>query len=167
MKKEFELEGKIFTIEKRIEQITRYYISSGNRTIAFYDDIDIDEAIENFKLRVRKVIDSVIIYEIIDVDGGFGDAVEIKKILGIINNCSELDVIKYCEKHSIPGIYDYPYSALYEGELWYECAETLDISKSPFSEERIKRLEKNPKNTDEYLKNRDNNFDSEEDILIV
>lgn len=51
----------------------------------------------------------------IDVDGGFGDAVEVVKPLCLFR--SEDLANEYVKKHSKPEVYDQPYDDLYRGKL--------------------------------------------------
>ena len=74
------------------------------------------------------------IYHVYDVDGGSGDAVPTETCLGIIEG--EEEAKAYVAKYSKPKVYAVPYSKLYHHELYYRPITRLDISKSPFGDEK-------------------------------
>lgn len=67
-----------------------------------------------------------------DVDGGFGDAVEVSDVIGVTESKEEAEA--YVAKYSHPEIYDRPYSSLYHKELRIREVATIDINKDPFGD---------------------------------
>lgn len=68
-----------------------------------------------------------IIYEIYDVDGGFGDAISREKVIGAVKTESEAQA--YVDRYSCAHIYDAPYAELEQGRLGYRKITELNINK--------------------------------------
>lgn len=68
-----------------------------------------------------------------DVDGGFGDPVEVEEIIGSFTDGPKAH--QYVEEHSKPLIYDKPYGCLYFGEL--RVKEVLFNTVTPVDERRF------------------------------
>lgn len=78
-----------------------------------------------------------LISEIIDMDGGFGDAIPVESPLCVIEGTEE-EVKAYCDKYSMPTVYDVPYDQLFCGRLKYsKLPEERSLNESPFSKERL------------------------------
>lgn len=60
-----------------------------------------------------------VVFEDIDIDGGFGDAVATTETVCAFETEGEAKV--YVEQNSKPIIYDRPYDDLYRGGLHYEA----------------------------------------------
>lgn len=81
-----------------------------------------------------------LISEIIDVDGGFGDAIPIESPLCIVEGTEE-EIEEYCNKYNMPTVYAIPYDQLYCGRLKYsKLPEEGSLDKSPFSKERLETI---------------------------
>ena len=65
-----------------------------------------------------------LVYEIVDVDGGFGDAIETTCPIAVY--LDENSAKTYVKDNSKPEIYDYPYDPLKRGELKYEEIDFID-----------------------------------------
>lgn len=78
-----------------------------------------------------------LISEIIDMDGGFGDAIPVESPLCIVEGTEE-EVETYCDKYSMPTVYDVPYDQLYCGRLKYSrLPKEGSLNESPFSKKRL------------------------------
>ena len=96
------------------------------------------------------------VYHNYDVDGGIGDAVPQKKLIGILNVEYVRDPIaaaeEWAKKHTHKHIYDIPYAALYEGIISVEPMDVpvYTLNDCPWTEEQIKNLE-DPRTTMERM----------------
>lgn len=81
-----------------------------------------------------------LISEIIDMDGGFGDAIPVESPLCVIEGTEE-EVEAYCNKYSMPTVYDVPYDQLYCGRLKYsKLPKEGSLNESPFSKQRLETI---------------------------
>lgn len=74
-----------------------------------------------------------VISHVYDVDGGFGDAVQVEDVLGFVVGAKVAD--EYVEKYSKPEVYDRPYSDLYHHTLIARRIDPLNVNEDPFSKE--------------------------------
>lgn len=65
------------------------------------------------------------------VDGGFGDAIQKKDVIGFVT--SEEEAKEYCRKYDSTHVYDKPYAELTCGELGYVQLNQLTTAQSPWS----------------------------------
>ena len=71
------------------------------------------------------------IFRVYDVDGGMGDAVKRKDLLGVVP--TEESAQEYCKKYSNKVLTDEHYSRLYDGELQFTEIKELSLNKRPFT----------------------------------
>lgn len=69
-------------------------------------------------LKERQEQSIYVVFEDIDVDGGFGDAVRTKEPVKAFT--SQRKAVEYVVANNDPHVYDKPYSDLYEGGLHIE-----------------------------------------------
>lgn len=79
-----------------------------------------------------------IIHHIYDEDGGFGDAIEIDEVVGVLE-CTPEQLDEWMEKYDKRTVYEEPYASLYCGELRAEPIDglkSLSLDEDPIPEVR-------------------------------
>ena len=69
-----------------------------------------------------------------DVDGGFGDAVAVEDVIGIVE-CTKEEIDKFIKDFDKSEVYDTPYSDLYHHGIEVEAVHIMtisDIRKDPY-----------------------------------
>lgn len=67
-----------------------------------------------------------IIHHIYDEDGGFGDAVQIDEVIGVLE-CTPSQLKEYLDRYNKKTAYCQPYATLYCGELKAEAVDDIKL----------------------------------------
>ena len=82
------------------------------------------------------------VYEMYDVDGGFGDAIGQTRLLGILNADTEEQAREWAKKHTHDHTYDIPYDELHEGviEILPADVKEFTLDDCPWTAEELANL---------------------------